>query len=915
MELRPYQRAAVDAIYEYFKSGKRGNPIVSAPTACHGAGTHIMLIDGSTKEVEQIVVGDLLMGADSTPRIVLDLHRGKQMLYKITPISGESFVVNEDHILALYRTNDGKVNKHNCKIFYIRLGDYLAKSKTFKHTHKLFRKSIRLSHCAVPVPPWVVGAMLGDGSLNHQPRFTKIHGAATKKICEYVRSIGCEVTVHDREETECKSFVITDSQANCGRENTFKSLLREAKIWGLRCEDKHVPLVYKYNSREVRLEVLAGLLDTDGSVPTDGRSCFDFISKSKQLSLDVQYLARSVGLLAQLSECEKFCQTGMGGTYWRVYIGGDAHLIPTCQKIAPIRSQRKNWLVTGFSVDPIGIGDFYGFSLDGDHLYLTGDFVVHHNSGKSILIGKFCQEVIQTWPNQRILMLAHRKELLQQNAAKLLQLWPDAPLGVYSAGLKSRQLGRAITMAGIASIYNKAKSLQWVDLILCDEVHLFPPDGEGMYQHLLRDLKQINPNIKLIGFTATPYRMKSGLLTDPGGIFTDIAYEIEIPPLIKDGYLCPLVSKSAMTQAVLSGVGKRGGEYISGEAEAIIDQDSLTQAAITEMEKYCSDRKSWIIFAQGVEHAKHVTEALNNRGHEAEFIIGESDTMFRESTLNRFKSGQLKCLVNCDVLTTGFDAPNIDALILLRATGSTGLYVQILGRAMRIHPDKRDAIVLDFCGNIERHGPIDEIRIKKKGGGAGSEAVTTAPVKICEKCRTSVAISVRLCPSCGSEFPIESKTHDVVASERDVMSINARAHLPQRLEVLGITYKRHEGKNGKPPSMRVIYELKTGEGNLEKKILSEWVHCENRKMYSSLVRWWRPTSKLVDDIVIPTTVDEALKITNTLMTPKFVWVQKDGEWDRVVDREFPSREEVLGIATAQEEAKKRLNLLQEEMGF
>lgn len=816
-------------------------------------------------------------------------------------------------------------------------------------------------------------------------------------------------------------------------------------------------------------------------------------------------------------------------------------------------------------------------------------------SGKSLILAKFCQEVVERWPNQRILITTHVKELLEQNAQKLLQFWPAAPIGIYSAGLKSRQLGRKITVGGIQSIYNKSKELGWVDVVICDECfigeteiltpsgskridlvssgdivhtalgygvveavsakqakrllkvdfsdgtklictpnhriftnrgwiqagklvtgeisfrakdlcalweylsplvqiktervqsssqrkamaqarhllnlllkeatqsneqspdeikgksnakenkahahqawweraiialstvgatsrarrgvgiggrsadkdgasqsaiskplqdrhsqqrkndwnrirrifalligassagrkknrsscfprvvnisdyeckgsrtvfnlqvsghpsyfangklvhncHLIPSEGEGRYRTLIQGLSAINRNVKLIGLTATPWRSKTGLLTDKGGIFTDIAYEIDIVRLIKEGYLCPLVSKSAVTQADLTEVGKRGGEFIQGEAEIAFDKNELTQAAIDEMETYCGDRKSWMVFCSGVAHANHVAEALNERGHSAKVVVGETEDMFRTAIVNEFKSGQLKCLVNVGVFTTGFDAPNVDALILLRATGSTGLYVQILGRGMRLHSQKTDCMVLDFGGNILRHGALDEIKIKKKreSGDGEKDSVHTAPVKICPQCRLAVPAATTLCGGCGYEFIIEKPIHDVVASFRPVMSLRDKSkdHLPVRLEVSSVLYTRNEGKMGKPPTMRVTYQCSTGSGNLQQRKVMEWVCVEHRNMRDRVCRWWLQMKKEDAEVDIPITVDQAVvRASKDLRRPSAIWVEKDGEWDRIISREFNTPEEMEAIEDLKAAAVERLEKLQEENGI
>lgn len=298
-------------------------------------------------------------------------------------------------------------------------------------------------------------------------------------------------------------------------------------------------------------------------------------------------------------------------------------------------------------------------------------------SGKSLILAAICKEVLEQWPDQRLLIVAHTKELLQQNFEELIHYWPEAPAGLYSAGLGMRQLGRKITIGGIQSIYSKAGAIGWKSLVLIDECHRLPHDGEGTYHELIEGLKKINPNLRVIGLTATPYRMKSGLLTEPGGLFTDIVYDIEIPYLIANGYLCPIISKSPETQADLSEVRTRGGEYVPGDAAKAMDDDELTREAIAEIRKYAHDRKSIMVFCAGVEHSEHVARALRAEGFTAEAVSGESDNLFRAQHVNAFKEGRLRFLCNCDLYTVGFNAKNVDCIVFLRPTKSTGLYVQM----------------------------------------------------------------------------------------------------------------------------------------------------------------------------------------------------------------------------------------------
>jgi DNA repair protein RadD len=187
--------------------------------------------------------------------------------------------------------------------------------------------------------------------------------------------------------------------------------------------------------------------------------------------------------------------------------------------------------------------------------------VIPTAGGKSVVLASFIQGVLRQWPDQRILVVTHVRELIAQNHAEMMGLWPDAPAGIYSAGLARRQIGARVLFAGIQSIHRRAYDVQQCDLVLIDEAHLIPRTSDTMYRRFLDTLSCINPDLKVIGFTATPYRLDSGLLSQgKGRLFTDIAYEVSIRDLIDQGYLCPLVSKMTNLTLDIGGVGSRGGE-------------------------------------------------------------------------------------------------------------------------------------------------------------------------------------------------------------------------------------------------------------------------------------------------------------------------------------------------------------------
>ena len=350
--------------------------------------------------------------------------------------------------------------------------------------------------------------------------------------------------------------------------------------------------------------------------------------------------------------------------------------------------------------------------------------VIPTAGGKTPVLATICKDAVTQWGG-RVLVLAHVKELLQQAADKLQAICPELKFGVYSAGLKRRDTEHPVIVAGIQSVYKRACELDAFDLIIVDEAHLIPPDGEGMYRQFLAEAKVVNPRVRTIGLTATPFRLKSGMICGPENILNAVCFEVGVRELIRDGYLCPLVTKAGREKADTAQLHVRAGEFVADELEEMMDQDQLVEAACNEIVEYTRDRHAVLIFASGVKHAQHIQHVLwENHGVECGFVCGETPDGDREELLARFRGDQtsglferepLKYLVNVNVLTTGFDAPRIDCVALLRPTLSPGLFYQQVGRGFRLCPGKQNCLVLDFGGNILRHGPVDQVRVRRSG--------------------------------------------------------------------------------------------------------------------------------------------------------------------------------------------------------
>lgn len=516
------------------------------------------------------------------------------------------------------------------------------------------------------------------------------------------------------------------------------------------------------------------------------------------------------------------------------------------------------------SAAPLTLRPYQQAAVEAVYAYLRDNagnpcVVIPTAGGKTPIIATLCRDAALRW-NGRVLVLAHVKELLQQTADTLGRLAPDVPVGLYSAGLGRRDTDCAVLVAGIQSVYQRAEQLGPFDLILVDEAHLIPPDGDGRYQTFLADAQVINPDVRLIGLTATPFRMTSGWIYGQGCLFDQVCFEVSVRELIAQGYLCPLKSKSARHAVDTACLSVRGGEFIAEQVEDLMDTERRVASACAEILEYTANRNSVLIFAAGVSHARHIQHELARQsGQEVGLITGEMPAEQRDALIARFKGQQvcdmfgqtkprLKFLVNVNVLTTGFDAPGIDGVALLRPTNSPGLYYQMVGRGFRLHPDKTDCLVLDFGGNILRHGPVDALQVKS-GASSGSGG---APAKLCPACQSVIHAAYSVCPDCGHLFPEpQRQTHQPTASAAGILSDDIQEIDYPVLSVRFSRYTKKDASPDHPPTLRVEYEL--GFRNWH----SEWVCFEHSGFARAKAdTWWKARS----NEPAPDTVQQALEL-------------------------------------------------------
>ena len=486
--------------------------------------------------------------------------------------------------------------------------------------------------------------------------------------------------------------------------------------------------------------------------------------------------------------------------------------------------------------------------------------VIPTAGGKSLCIAEVAKDAVVKW-HGRVLILAHVKELVEQNAGKIKAIQPDLPVGIYSAGLDSRDIEQPVIVAGIQSIYNKANLFKPFDLVMIDECHLIPPDGEGRYQTFLNAAKERNPNVRLIGWTATPYRTQGGLICKPENLLNEVCYEIGVKELINRGYISNITAKAGKFTPDTDGLHIRAGEFVSEDVEKLMGEDGLVNSACREIVELTKSRKACLIFCTSVAHCKKVADAIKRfSGEECAIVTGDTPADEREETIKRLRGEsvkadlfsdkpQLKYCCNVSVLTTGTDIPRLDTIVLLRPTNSPGLLVQMVGRGFRLSPEtgKTECLVLDYGRNIERHGPIDMIKVREPGQGGGGPLA-----KVCPQCQAIVNLPVMLCPDCGYQWPRkepERKSHEATAAKVGILSGEVTV---EKFPVQHTSYQVWEKRGappGSPKTVRVTYDVDYLTH------YSEWL-CPEHTGYArrKFEKWWREHAN--PDCPMPRTAEE-----------------------------------------------------------
>ena len=471
-------------------------------------------------------------------------------------------------------------------------------------------------------------------------------------------------------------------------------------------------------------------------------------------------------------------------------------------------------------------------------------------SGKSLIIADVCKRVVER--GGRVLVATHVQELILQNSATYERYTGDTP-GVVSAGLDRNDSSPAVVFAGIQSIYRQGERFADRDLVLVDEAHLVPATGSDavMYPQFLKDCKA-----RAGGFTATPWRLDGGAIYGDGKLFDLLCYQKSPIELVEDGWLAPLVGFEASWQLDTKGITKTAGDFSQGAVAKHMEEKWLIEV-LTHAITHLKGRKHVLVFAPTVATAQTIQRILTMSKQTCGIVTG--DCKDREDQLTAWKAGEVRFMVNVEVLVAGFDFPALDSIIALRPTQSSGLWIQSLGRGMRIADGKKNCLVLDYVGNLKRLGGVGVMETWQRQMPDGK--TQTAGLK----------------PVGPTKVKIAARTYAL--TDIDPM-LDSKGGLPVR--VISCKYIFRPSKTPNVKLLIAVFDTETEDGFaisansfvcVEHKGGARW-HAE---------RWFKDRGCRE---VIPNNAEAARQICYSLPVPRMLKLRRDGQYMNVIKEQF-----------------------------
>lgn len=671
-KLRPYQEEAKNAALRHIAHRERPG-IVVASTGCLAAGTPVLLADGTTKPVERIKKGEKLVSKDDHTGLVVHNKvdevirtslKPKPMI-KLTYENNKTITTTYDHP---FKHGDGYY-----PLYQLAWGELEASQR---EKLELLCKQY-------------------GAALDHEKKW---------RLCSCsneARERQERISTHSGRQRDCQNTQ-TDSRELAGEPN--KSASSESSQWRQ----------IRQSSRESRV----GNNKIQCLVRNTPR-------KNQNPSSSTQYSIKPRGARSYQRILQK--EHGTSQTYRKKNT-----LRNVTEKIPAGLTTYDQKM--GYKFEIQEAQPYYGIRMaKAPYTYYIGEgsYFLTHNSGKSLIIAAMCRDL-----NDNIIVLQPNRELVLQNYEKFTSYAPDIDAGIYSASAGAKDI-RKVTFATIGSIYKKPELFRHFNYAILDECHGLNPKqlGSTMLGKFLRGAEIGN----VIGLTATPYRVdtvytwKDGQLNGSAGLkmlnrmgkkpfFGNICYKIEHKELEQMGYLAPIEYYQDKTSWADLKVNSTGANFTDESAKVFGGRIiSRTVQAINYAEKH---HKRCLVFCQTVSQAESIQEIMRDEfGLEVGLVTAKTPGKEREELVRRFKSGELKTMLNMGVFTTGFDVPELDCIVMSRATMSLALWYQMIGRGVRLDPNDPNKVlhVYDIANVTEKLGRVETIRIQKEAGGFRDE--------------------------------------------------------------------------------------------------------------------------------------------------------------------------------------------------
>lgn len=700
--LRQYQKEAVENWLRAMNNWIKG--LIVAPTGsgkCLQVGTKVIMFDWSARKVEEVNVWDFLMWPDWKRRKVLWTNQWESMLYKISTPKWDELVVNWDHLVHVKIIYGSKKWQYQ----NIRAEDLYKSSRRFKHIRKLIiSKWYQLPSREVYIDPYWLGLRIWDWTTSNA-WVTNPNKVIQDYIIWYAEKLWLQITWNQNLNKTCPTLTITN-----WRNYSWNTVMKYMKEYWIRW-NKFVPEDYILNSKQVRLQVLAWMIDTDWSV----WRCWTYYSYCSTKKVIVEAFSRIWRSLwyyvSPIKSRITYSQNWTASKSYNASIVWDCHLIPTKYRSVRKRIHKKNYRHLGIKIEEVWVWKYAWFQLDKDHLFLTENHIINHNS---LIVANIAKEL--SW---KTIIFQPSKEILEQNYAKYMTYtdWSQ-DVGIYSASAGHKTLGKVV-FATIWSVVNKLDKFKDYTNIIIDEADLVNAKW-WMYKKFIEHIKWC----KVIWLTATPYRLSTNSMwsqikfltrTRPR-IFEKVVYAVQVKELLDKWFLSPLeYYKVGRFDRKKLHSNSTGAEFSDKSIKKHFEEISFESALGNLVNRLLvAWRKSILVFTKFVVEAELLSDELWKI---CEVVSAKTKKKDRERILEEFKSGKVKVVANVGTLTVWFDFPELSCVVLARPTKSLRLYYQMVGRWIRPHPNKESWWIVDMCWNSDAFGKVEDLHLHDPGRG------------------------------------------------------------------------------------------------------------------------------------------------------------------------------------------------------